>query len=52
MGDKYNIKIPRELAELFQQYIDKHKELGYTTVSQFILEVLRNEAKRIIDEFK
>jgi len=52
MGDKYNIKIPRELADLFQQYIDKHKELGYTTVSQYIIELLRTDAKRIIDEIK
>ena len=48
----YNLKVPRELADLFEKYIEKHKELGYRTVSQYILEVLRKEAKQLIDELK
>ena len=48
----YNMKIPRELADLFGKYIEKNKQLGYRTVSQYIMEVLRKEAKRIIDEIK
>jgi len=49
MGD-YNMKIPRGIADLFESYIEKHPELGYRTISQFIIEVLRVKAKEIIDE--
>jgi len=48
----YNMKIPRELADLFEKYIEKNKELGYRTISQYVMEILRKEAKKIIDEIK
>ena len=49
MTDYYTIKIPEELRDLFRKYIEKHKELGFKTVSQYILHLLRTEAKRLID---
>ena len=44
----YNMKIPRELADLFQEYIENHPQLGYRTISQYILHILQDEAKKII----
>lgn len=50
MADKYNLKIPQDLADFFQNYLDEHKELGFTFVSKFLLHVLQNEAKRLMEE--
>ena len=49
MVDSYSTKIPREIADLFQKYIDKNPELGYRKVSQYILYVLQEEVKRLIE---
>lgn len=52
MGDYYNMKLPQELADLFQEYIKEHKELGFRFVSQYALHLLQQEAKRISRERK
>jgi len=52
MVDNYNMKIPRELADLFQRYINEHEELGFRKVSEFVLHILREEAKKLIDKIK
>lgn len=44
------MKIPRELADLFQKIIDENKELGYRTISQYALHVLQDHAKIILDK--
>ena len=49
MGDKYNTKIPRKLADLFQEYIEKNPQLGFNKVSQYILHVLQKDAERILE---
>ncbi|KKM23034.1 hypothetical protein LCGC14_1619260 [marine sediment metagenome] len=48
MGDSYNMKIPQDLANFFQKYIDIHKELGYKFVSQYVLHVLQDHAKELL----
>jgi hypothetical protein len=48
MADKYNLKIPQDLADFFQKYINDHPELGYTFVSQYLLHVLREKAEEIM----
>ncbi len=48
--DKYSMKIPKNLKDLFQEYIDKNPDLGFTTVSQFLLFVLQQKAVEIKKE--
>lgn len=48
MGDSYNMKIPQDLANFFQKYIDTHKELGYKFVSQYVLHILQDHAKELL----
>jgi len=42
------MKIPQDLANFFQKYIDTHKELGYKFVSQYVLHFLQDHAKEIL----
>lgn len=49
MADTYTMKIPRELADFFQEYIDKNRRLGFRTVSQYILYALQNHAKDLME---
>jgi hypothetical protein len=52
---KYSMKIPKNLKDLFQEYIDKNPDLGFTTVSQFLLFVLQQKAyeiKKELDKLK
>ena len=48
--DKYTMKIPKELKNLFQEYIDKNPGLGFSKVSQFALHVLQQKAIEIKKE--
>ena len=53
--EKYSMKIPKKLKELFQEYIDKNPDLGFTKVSQFALFILQQKAveiKKELDKFK
>lgn len=50
MGDSYSMKIPIDLAEFFQKYIDDHKELGYRFVSQYVLHILQDHAKVLLNK--
>ena len=49
MGDKYNTKIPRKLADLFQEYINKNPQLGFNKVSQYILHILQENARKLLE---
>ena len=46
---KYDLEVPRELFELFKEYIETHKELGYSTVSQYLNELIRQKAHKILE---
>ncbi|MHA1283285.1 MAG: hypothetical protein ACTSVV_04955 [Promethearchaeota archaeon] len=48
--DDYFMKIPREMANFIENHINENKELGFKTVSQFILHVLREEVKNILEK--
>ena len=50
MADKYNLKVPLKLVEFFKNYINEHKELGYTFVSKYLLKLLQDEAERLMRE--
>jgi len=50
MTDKYNLKIPLDLVDFFQNYLNEHKELGFTFVSKFLLHILQNEAKKLMEK--
>ena len=52
MTEKYTMKIPAELKELFQNYIDKNPDLGFKKVSQFALHILQEKAIEIKKELK
>ena len=47
MVNKYTLKIPQELADHFQNFIDEHPELGYKYVSQYCLQILRDKAAEL-----
>lgn len=44
----YNMKIPRELADTFEKFIEKNPELGYRKISQYILYILQQHAREIL----
>lgn len=52
MSNKYTMKIPAELKDLFQEYIDKNPGLGFRKVSQFALHILQEKAIEIKKELK
>lgn len=54
MGDTYTMKIPKEIKDLFQRYIDhpKNKHLGFRKVSQFVLDFLRKQSIKINKELE
>lgn len=49
MGDSYTMKIPQELADFFEKYIGEHRELGYKFISQYVLHVLQDHAKNLLN---
>jgi recombinational DNA repair protein RecR len=51
-ADKYTMKIPKELKNLFQDYIDKNPGLGFKKVSQFALHILQQKAIEIKKELE
>ena len=52
MSEKYTFKIPTKLKELFETYIKQNDELGFNTVSQFIMFVLQEKAFEIRNSVK
>ncbi len=46
--EKYTLKISKALANVFQKFIEDHPELGYRSVSEFLIELIRAEAKGIL----
>jgi len=49
---KYDLKIPYEFYKVIKKYIEERKKLGYSNVSQYLNELIRNEIKRILQEQK
>jgi len=49
---KYDLKIPYELYKVIKNYIEGHKKLGYSSVSQYLNELIRLDIKRILQEEK
>lgn len=47
---KYGLKINYELYEVFEGYMNKHPELGYRSVAEFLIELIRNKAKKILKD--
>lgn len=46
---KYGLKISKEMADIIQKYINKHPELGYRSISEFLNELIRDKVKKILD---
>jgi hypothetical protein len=52
MVDKYTLKVPQDLADVFQNYLDEHPELGYTFVSEFMRDILRDKSQELKQDLK
>lgn len=48
--DYYTMNIPNELRILFEAYINKHPNLGFKSVSQYLLHILQIKAEEIIKD--
>ena len=48
MVDYRNVKIPNGMIEEIEKLMESHKELGYRTVAEFVIDALR----RRMEEFK
>ena len=46
--DYYTLNIPNELRILFEAYLVKNPNLGFKSVSQYLLHVLQGKAEEII----
>lgn len=46
---KYGLKINYELYEVYRDYLNKHPELGYRSVAEFLNEVIRNKARDLLE---
>jgi len=47
---KYDLKIPYEFFIIINKYIKEKTLLGYSNVSQYLNELIRNEVRRILEE--
>ena len=52
MVDYRNIKVPDELIKEIISFIETHKELGYRTHSEFIIESIRKRLIELKEFFK
>ena len=50
--ERYTMKIPRLLADFFQEYIDRNPELGFNKISQLALYILQEKAFELKDKMK
>ncbi len=46
----YNLSVPNELRILFEAFISKYPHLGFRNISQYLLHIIQEEAKKIIHE--
>lgn len=51
MTDGYNMKIPQDLADFIQKYISEHPELGMRFVSQYVVQILREDIRQIMNNY-
>jgi len=47
--DNYTMKLPHELVDFLEDYIKKNPQLGYRKVSQYILHIIQDHAKKLTD---
>ena len=52
MTDKYNMNIPGDIADFIEKYIKEHPELGFKFVSQYVVQLLRENIKKITSKKK
>lgn len=48
--DYYTLNIPNELRILFEAYINQNPNLGFKSVSQYLLHVIQGKAEKIIHD--
>ncbi|MFX1444120.1 MAG: hypothetical protein ACFFHV_11945 [Promethearchaeota archaeon] len=46
--DYYTLNIPNELRMLYEAYITKYSNLGFKSVSQYLLHILQTKAEKIM----
>ncbi|KKM58309.1 hypothetical protein LCGC14_1549620 [marine sediment metagenome] len=49
-AEKYSLKIPKAFYDIYSKYIKEHSELGFNTVSQYIIDLLRRDIRAISDK--
>ncbi len=50
MAKFYHFKINNELKKIFEEYIKKFNPFGYRNIGEFLNEIIRVEAKKILQE--
>lgn len=45
--EKYSLKIPKAFFDIYDKYINEHPKLGFSTVSQYIIDLLRRDIRKI-----
>lgn len=50
MGKFYHFKINNELKKIFEEYIKRFNPFGYKNIGEFLNEIIRVEAKKILQE--
>ena len=48
--EKYSLKIPKAFFDIYDKYIRNHPELGFSTVSQYITDLLRRDIRKISEK--
>lgn len=48
--EKYSLKIPKVFFDFYDKYIKEHSELGFVTVSQYIIDLLRRDIRKISEK--
>lgn len=51
-NNRYTMKLPRDLKDFFQEYLDENPGLGFKKVSQYALHILREKALELKKERK
>ncbi len=49
---RFHLKIPMEISEVLKNYIEENPLLGFKKVSRYILFILQNEVKKILDNMR
>mgnify|MGYP006297637073 CR=1 FL=1 len=49
MADYRTVRVPEELIETILKIIEEHKELGYRSHSEFIIDAVRRRVEKLLD---